>query len=39
MEEKNLLKRVRGGAEIVDNEEESLPTNFRDIFNEKKELK
>ena len=39
MEEKNLLKRVRGGAEIVDNEEESLPTNFRDIFNEKKEEK
>ena len=39
MEEKNLLKRVRGGAEIVDNEEESLPTNFREIFNEKKEEK
>ena len=39
MEEKNLLKRVRGGAEIIDNEEESLPTNFRDIFNEKKEEK
>ena len=35
MEEKNLLKRVRGGAEIVDNEEESLPTDFREIFNEK----
>lgn len=39
MEEKNLLKRVRGGAEIVDNEEESLPTDFREIFNEKKEEK
>lgn len=39
MEEKNLLKRVRGGAEIVANEEESLPANFRDIFNEKKEEK
>ena len=39
MEEKNLLKRVRGGAEIVDNEEESLPTDFKEIFNEKKEEK
>lgn len=39
MEEKNLLKRVRGGAEIVDNEEEYLPTDFREIFNEKKEEK
>lgn len=39
MEEKNLLKRVRGGAEVVDNEEESLPTDFRQIFNEKKEEK
>ena len=39
MEEKNLLKRVRGGAEIVDNEEESLPTDFREIFNEKKRRK
>ena len=39
MEEKNLLKRVRGGAEIIDNEEESLPKDFRESFNEKKEEK
>lgn len=39
MEEKNLLKRVRGGAEIVENEEEALPTDFIEIFNEKKEEK
>ena len=39
MEEKNLLKRVRGGAEIVENEEEALPTDFIEVFNEKKEEK
>ncbi|MDU4882415.1 DeoR/GlpR family DNA-binding transcription regulator [uncultured Clostridium sp.] len=39
MEEKNLLKRVRGGAEIVDNEEETLPIDFIEVFNEKKEEK
>lgn len=39
MEEKNLLKRVRGGAEIIDNEEEALPKDFRESFNEKKEEK
>ncbi len=39
MEERNLLKRVRGGAEIIDNEEEALPKDFRESFNEKKEEK
>lgn len=39
MEDKNLLKRVRGGAEIIDNEEEALPKDFRESFNEKKEEK
>ncbi|MBS5937944.1 DeoR/GlpR family DNA-binding transcription regulator [Clostridium sp.] len=39
MEEKNLLKRVRGGAEIVDDVDKTLPIDFKRIVNEKKEEK
>lgn len=39
MEEKKLLKRVRGGAEIVENIECVLPINIESVFNEKKDEK
>lgn len=39
MEEKNLLKRVRGGAEIIEDIPEELPVDFYRIFKNKKEEK
>lgn len=39
MEEKNLLKRVRGGAEIIENIREDLHIDFQEIFNSQKEEK
>ena len=39
MEEKNLLKRVRGGAEIIEDIREELPVDFYNIFKNKEEEK
>ncbi|CUP19015.1 MAG: DeoR/GlpR transcriptional regulator [Clostridium baratii] len=39
MEEKNLLKRVRGGAEIIEDIPEELPVDFYNIFKNKEEEK
>ena len=39
MEEKNLLKRVRGGAEVVEETESVLPSDFQQVFNENKQEK
>ena len=39
MEEKNLLKRVRGGAEIIDDIDKNLSVDFKEVFSEKKEEK
>lgn len=39
MEEKNLLKRVRGGAEIIEDTDLVIPIDFQGIFNTKKEEK
>ena len=39
MEEKQLLKRVRGGAEIVEDQDTIMPLDFNKIFNTKKEEK
>ena len=39
MEEKNLLKRVRGGAEIIEDTNSVISLDFQSIFNTKKEEK
>ncbi|MFR9240330.1 MAG: DeoR/GlpR family DNA-binding transcription regulator [Clostridium baratii] len=39
MEEKNLLKRVRGGVEIIEDIPEELPVDFYNIFKNKEEEK
>lgn len=39
MEEKNLLKRVRGGAEVIENTREDLHIDFQEVFNDQKEEK
>lgn len=39
MEEKKLLKRVRGGAEAIKDVNEDLPIDFENLFNENKEQK
>lgn len=39
MEEKNLLKRVRGGAEAIEEVETILPMDFQEVFNANKEDK
>lgn len=39
MEDKNIIKRVRGGAEIVENASNILPLNYENIFFSKKEEK
>ena len=39
MEEKKLLKRIRGGAEAIEEVETILPIDFQEVFNENKEEK
>lgn len=39
MEEKKLLKRVRGGAEAIEEVDEILPMDFQEVFNANKEDK
>ena len=36
MEEKKLLKRIRGGAEAIEEVETILPIDFQEVFNRKK---